>query len=134
MRKRKRLPPRAARVSSGCSRTLTPSAGGGRDARATGTFEAVVAELGAPGAPPVLEREPGPVVRDLPGLGAVPARAARGPDAVGEAALDVLVEGRLHLGADVHPARLLPLERAHRLDHVVDLALEHVDDRARAEV
>src|SRR5262245_40052629 len=56
------------------------------------------APVGAPRAPPVLEREALPVVRDPPGRGLVPAAAGRGPDRLGERGLNLLVERLLHVG------------------------------------
>src|SRR5947209_12934592 len=120
--------PRASSVSVVMAASMTTAD------RAPRSRQGVLAQVRAPRRPPVADRRPVPVVGDAPRLVLVPVAAAHAPDAVAQVALQIGVEALHDLRAHVGGARAAAAHRVEHLEHVVDLALEHEDDRVVPQV
>ena len=87
--------------------------------------------IGPLGAGAVLTHGVGPLGDDAAGRHAVVPVAARLPDVdTGEIVLERVVLLVHDVLADVHPGQVFVFEPSELAHHVVDLALDHVDDRS----
>src|SRR5829696_4566352 len=104
-------------------------------AQGSGRREPVGRRVEAARAAAELEREAGPLDRVAAVAVEVPAAAAAGvPDCAGQALLDLLVVGVLRLTAHLELGRTARAHGAQRVERVVRLRLQNVDDRAVSEV